>query len=147
MTDETPFAEKLDLAENIEIRPVPEGRKNLRAGLMMLVPTSRAVEVAIRAIPQGHVMSVMELRDELAQLHGADVTCPVTTGVCLRTVAEAAYESLNAGTPIEEIAPVWRVLYAKAPMLKKLSFDPAFIIEQRAHEARSPARNGATHDV
>lgn len=34
-----------------------------------------------------------------------------------------------------EITPVWRVLDAKAPTLKKVTFDPAFMIDQRKRAA------------
>ena len=80
-------------------------------------------------------MTVKELRAELAREHNADITCPVTTGVCLRTVAEAAYEAFAAGIPIAEVTPVWRVLDARSPVLKKASFDPEFILAQHAREA------------
>jgi hypothetical protein len=125
----------LDDPAEIEVRPVPEGRKNLRAGQLMLFPNGRAVAEMIRTIPVGQAMTVKTLRTELAQHYGADITCPVTTGHCLRTVAEAAYESFAEGTPLAEVTPVWRVLDAKAPTLKKVSFDRAFILEQRTRES------------
>ncbi|MGH2562082.1 MAG: hypothetical protein ACRDJH_23735 [Thermomicrobiales bacterium] len=134
MAQETPWAEKLDEPRDIEIRPVAEGRKNLRAGQLMPYPNGRAVDAVIRAIPTGQAMTRKSLRDELARTHGADISCPVTTGICLRIVAEAAYEAFTNGTPIAEVAPVWRVLDPTAPVLKKVSFDPAFILDQRARE-------------
>jgi hypothetical protein len=140
VAQETPWSQQLDSPEESEIRPVREGRKRLRAGLLMLYPNGRAVDAAIRAIPEGETQTVKELREELARAHGADTVCPVTTGIALRTVAEAAYEGICAGSPIEQVTPVWRVLDAKAPTLKKVSFDPAFILEQRAREARSVNR-------
>ena len=136
VTQQTTWAEKLDEPRDIEIRPVPEGRKNLRAGQLMLFPNGRAIDTVLRAIPPGRTMTQKELRTELANRHGADIVCPVTTGICLRTVAEAANEAFTAGHPIEAVTPVWRVLDAKSPALKKLSFDPAFLLDRRAREAR-----------
>ena len=135
MAQASPWADKLDVPRDIEIRPVPEGRKNLRAGQLMLFPNGRAVDAAVRAIPWGQAMTLKELRAELARKHNADITCPVTTGNCLRTVTEAAYEAFAAGTPIAEVTPVWRVLDARFPALKKASFDPGIILEQRSREA------------
>jgi hypothetical protein len=132
---EATWTEQLDVPAAIELRPVPEGRKKMQAGQLMLYPNGRAVDELVRTIPRGRAMTQKELRAELAQKHGADVVCPVTTGICLRTVAEAAYEAYTGGTPIDEVAPVWRVLDAKAPALNKVSFDPAFILDQRAREA------------
>jgi hypothetical protein len=140
VTQEATWSQQLDIPLESEIRPVREGRKRLRAGLLMLYPNGRAVDTALRAIPAGQTRTVSELREEMARAHGADTVCPVTTGIALRTVAEAVYEDLSAGRPIAELAPVWRVLDAKAPTLKKVSFDPAFILEQRAREAGPAAR-------
>jgi hypothetical protein len=133
--EETTWAARLD-AQEIEVRPVREGRKRLRAGQLMLYPNGRAVESVIRTIPEGGTMSRRELLAELARRHGAEITCPVTTGTCLRDVAEAAYEAFAGGTPIAEVAPVWRVLDATSPTLRKVSFDPAFVLDQRARERR-----------
>ncbi len=135
MAQETTWTEMLDEPPSVEIRPVREGRKNLRAGQLMLYPNGRAVDAAIRAIPKGAAMSLKELRAALAAEHAAEITCPVTTAKCLRTVVEAAYEAFSSGTPAEEVTPVWRVLDAKAATLKKISFDPTFILEQRTREA------------
>ena len=51
MAQASPWTDRLDVPEDIEIRPVPEGRRNLRAGLLMLFPNGRAVDAAVRAIP------------------------------------------------------------------------------------------------
>jgi hypothetical protein len=37
------------------------------------------------------------LRRELAQVHGADATCPVSTAIFPRVVAEAAWDDVQAG--------------------------------------------------
>lgn len=83
----------------------------------------------------GQTMTMPEVRAKLSQQYDADVTCPVTTGIFLRIVTEAAYEAFSAGMPIEDVTPVWRVLDAKAPTLKKVSFNPDFILNQRTKEA------------
>ncbi|MEA2514658.1 MAG: hypothetical protein QOJ59_4145 [Thermomicrobiales bacterium] len=118
MTLQTTWAEKHDVPQDAEISPVAEGRRNVRAGQLMLFPNGGAVDAVIRTIPKGRAMTQMELRAALARKLGVEIARPVTSG-----------------TPIEEVAPVWRVLDAKAPTLKKISFDPAFILDQRAREA------------
>ncbi|MGH2618069.1 MAG: hypothetical protein ACRDJC_22805 [Thermomicrobiales bacterium] len=147
MAQETTWAEKLDIPHDSEIRPVREGRETLRAGQLMLFPNGRAVEDAIRGVPTGQTMTLKELRAGLAHAHGAGVTCPVTAGICLRTAAEAAYEAFTAGALIEEVVPVWRVLDAKSPTLKTVSFDPGFVLEHRAREAGQPSGAEASRDV
>ena len=73
-------------------------------------------------------------RAALARKHGAEVTCPVTIGYHLRTVAEAAHEALERGQPEADITPFWRVLDAKAPTTGRLSFGAKFVAERRRRE-------------
>lgn len=130
------WAEKRDAMHEAEVKLVPEGNRMLPTGGRMLIPSGRAIDAAIRAIPVGQTMTMPQVRAELCQQYGADITCPITTGIFLRIVTEAAYEAFSAGMPIDEVTPVWRVLDAGSPTLKKVSFDPDFVLDQRAQEAR-----------
>ena len=71
-------------------------------GQPMLVPTARQDDDFIRSIPKGVEMDVRALRTALAIEHGAQVTCPVTIGYHLRTVAEAANEDLERGMTLND---------------------------------------------
>ena len=129
------WAEKRDAMHEVEVKTVPEGNRMLPTGGRMLIPNGRAIDAAIRSIPEGQTMTMPEVRVKLSQQYGADFTCPITTGIFVRIVTEAAYEAFNEGMPIEEVTPVWRVLDAGAPTLKKVSFSPDFILDQRLREA------------
>lgn len=129
------WAERLVASDGVDIRPVPEGRRGMTPGKSMLYPSARMVDDAIRAIPEGQSITPKELRILLAGRVDADYTCPVTTTMMLRIVAEAANEARQAGMAREEIAPVWRVLDARASALRKLTFDPAWIMAERAQES------------
>jgi len=131
------WAERLADPRRHVVKPAPINIAGMKAGQIMLVPTARQVDAFIRAIPRGRSMGVKALRAALAQANGAEVTCPITTGFHMRTVAEAAWESLASGTPIANITPVWRVLDAGSPTLPKLSFDTAFIRDRRELEGLS----------
>lgn len=120
------------------IRATPRTMSDVIEGQPMLVPTPRQVDDFIRTIPQGRSMSVRELRSGLARRHGADVTCPVTIGYHLRTVAEAANEDIERGMAISEVTPFWRVLDRKTPTTGKLSFGAAFVEQQRRNEGLEP---------
>ena len=98
------------------------------------MPTPRIVEAYIRKIPKGVSVSPQTLRKDLANEYKAEATCPVTTGIFLRIVAEAAYEQHLAGKPLKDLAPFWRVIDEQSPTAKKLSFGTAFLSEQRAKE-------------
>ncbi|WP_027141879.1 hypothetical protein [Mesorhizobium sp. WSM3626] len=107
-------------------------------GQPILVPTARQVNDFIRSIPEGFEMDVRALRTALAIEHGAEVTCPVTIGYHLRTVAEAAKEDFERGMTLRDIAPFWRVLDAKTPTTRKLSFGAEFVATQRKCEGLKP---------
>ncbi len=139
------WTDRLQDARPHQVKPAPIDIAGMKAGQIMLVPSALMVDAFIRTLPRGRSLSARELRAAMAAAHGAEVTCPITTGFHLRTVAEAAWEALAAGTPISHLAPVWRVLPPDSLTLKKLSFDTAFIRQQREDEGldRKPAVNGA----
>ncbi len=135
MADALTWNERLDFPPT-ELRPVREGRfKNITAGQLMLYPNGRTVEIAIRAIPAGETRTLPELRAELSSAHGAAITCPITTAKGVLVAAEAAREAYASGAPLAGLPPVWRVLDESSSILKRISFDPSFLLEQRAREA------------
>ena len=79
-------------------------------------------------------MSPQKIRGDLAVRNQADYTCPVSTGIFLRIVAESAYEELMEGAPTEAVAPFWRAIDPKSPLAAKLTCGPEFIREKRAAE-------------
>lgn len=101
----------------------------------MLIPTPKLIDEYIRQIPEGKIVEPTTLRHDLAIEHGAEVTCPLTTGIFLRIVAEAAYEEYQNGKPVRKITPFWRVIDEKSTTAKKLTFGTMFIKEQREKEA------------
>ena len=135
MADGMTWAERLAASDGVDIRPVPEGRRGMTPGKLMLYPSARMIHDAIREVPEGVTITPKELRALLADRYEAEYTCPVTTTMMLRIVAEASNEARDNGAAIEEIAPSWRVLDAKASALRKLTFDPGWILEERARES------------
>lgn len=103
-------------------------------GVNMLVVTPKLVDAYIHNIPEGVHTSLQQMRKDLAAEHHADYTCPVTSGIGLRIVAEKAYEDYQKGMPLEQITPFWRMIDHKAPIAKKLSFGMDFVTEQRKKE-------------
>lgn len=83
-------------------------------------------------------MDVRALRTAVAIEHGAEVTCRVTTGYHLCTVAEAAKEDLERGMTLSNVPPFWRVLDAGTPIARKLSFGAEFVAAQRKREGLKP---------
>lgn len=105
------------------------------AGAQMLISQPREVESYIRGLAPGTVQTVADMRAALANAHGADISCPISTGIFARITAEAALDDLLAGTPLDSITPFWRVIDPESALAAKLSCGPRFITEQRANEA------------
>ena len=102
------WQEKMDnpnLPKLVEIPP--RMQKRFGTGIM-LIPHPREVDAFIRTVPEGGVITISKIRSALAAQHGADVTCPLTTGIFVWIAAEAADESARAGE--ENITPYWRVV-------------------------------------
>jgi len=74
----------------------------------MLIPRPLDVDALIQTVPRGRLVTVNQLRERLAAEHGADVTCPLTTGIFIRIASEAAEEDRRAGK--SRVTPYWRVL-------------------------------------
>jgi hypothetical protein len=134
MKKKTTWAEKLDSSKRHEVKPAPINIAGMKSGQIMLVPTARIVDDFIRTIPKGVSMDVKTMRAKLARKYKAEVTCPITTGYHLKTVAEAAFEAHQAGAKLREVTPVWRVLDENTPTTKRLSCGASFIINQRTRE-------------
>jgi hypothetical protein len=124
-----------------EVKPAPINIAGMKAGEIMLVPTARIVDTFIRAIPAGRSIDVKTLRQKLARKYKAEVTCPITTGYHLRTVAEAAWEAHQGGAKLSEITPFWRVLDEATPTTSRLACGADFVVRQRKKEKiATPAR-------
>ncbi len=134
---EPTWTERLAASTEVDIRPVPEGRRAMIPGKTMLYPSARIVNEAIRAIPVGQTVTPKELRATMAHQHGAEYTCPVTLSRMLLIVAEAANETHAGGTPLAAVTPVWRVLDGKGSFPKRLSFDLGALLDQRAEEKKA----------
>lgn len=120
-------------SEKFNARTIPEitstERKfaDIPEGAMMLIATPAIIEAYIKEIPAHETRSIADIRKDLAEEYEAEYTCPVTTGIFLRIVAEKNYEQYEKGTPLKDIAPFWRVIDAKSPTAKKLTFETSFL--------------------
>jgi hypothetical protein len=132
------WEEKLHSGRAHEVKPAPMDIAGMKAGEIMLVPSAEIVDAFIRTIPAGASMDVRTLRKKLARKFRAEVTCPITTGYHLRTVAEAAYEAHVQGAKLRDITPFWRVLDAATPTTERLACGAGFVAEQRAREGLAP---------
>lgn len=128
------WAQKMNPHTSARVEVSDRKYADIPLGSKVLIATPTLVEQYIRKLPPNVHTPIMKMRKDLAAEYGADNTCPVTTGIFVRIVAENAYEQYQAGKPLEEIAPFWRMIDMKSPQTRRLSFDSSFLIERRKAE-------------
>lgn len=107
----------------------------IKAGAMLFVATREIIEAYIYSIPAGESRTVHRLRNELARKYNCDATCPVSTAIFIRQVAEKALLELDNGKAINEVAPFWRLVEPDSKIAKKLEIYSNWIRLQREMEA------------
>lgn len=110
----------------------------IKSGSWMFVGTPQIVDAYIRAIPYGETRTIPAMRRQLARRRQCDDTCPVSTAIFVRMVAEAAVEDIAAGVPLSDVSPFWRLISSADNVTHKLAIDPIWIDTQRNYER--PAR-------
>src|SRR5262249_26644297 len=83
----------------------------------MVIPKPLDVDALIRRVPRGRLVTVPQLREELARRSNVDVACPLCTGIFVRIVAEAAAEDRRAGR--KTVTPFWRVISSEGRLNPK----------------------------
>ena len=132
------WVEKRDIKKEPVVKKLDKKFADMHNGEKMLIATPAIVDGFIRQIPEGHQSNLSQMRKDLAAEYHADVTCPVTSGIFLRIVAEAAWEEYQAGRPIKNITPFWRIMDEHSSSAKKLSFGTDFLLTRRIKEKLNP---------
>jgi alkylated DNA nucleotide flippase Atl1 len=101
-------------APHVEVLTVAKGAMFPAGRLLIASPLE--VQEVIRRIPAGRVLRVSDLRAALALKFRADYTCPLTTGIFLRIVAEATHEERGKAGPM---VPYWRVVRDDGELIDK----------------------------
>ncbi len=97
--------DKKDLPKIVELT----GKMKERWGEgRMVVPSPLEVKEIMDSVPEGNLITIAEIRQALAKKHGVEVACPMTTGIFVWIVANAAEEERSEGA--ERITPYWRTL-------------------------------------
>jgi len=87
---------------------VPEKWRKMMGGRRVLVSTPLMADEEIRTVRKGRLITTGQIRRRLANREGADSTCPMTLGIFLRIISEAAEEDRGNGK--KNITPYWRVI-------------------------------------
>jgi len=128
------WAQKVNIDRKPEVEVLDKAFSDMVVGQKMLVATPKVVEDFVRKIPRGTSVDVKTLRTDLAHQFGADNSCPLTTGIFLRIIAEAANEQREQGAALESLAPFWRVVTPKSNTAKKLTFGTEWLEQMRREE-------------
>ncbi|MCA3270328.1 MAG: hypothetical protein INF44_08280 [Thalassospira sp.] len=115
------WVEKRDCGKAPHVTVIDKAFAGIPAGSKLLISSPLEIDQFVRAVPKGRIIEPQEMRRQLATRHQADATCPVSTGIFLRIVAEAALEEHKSGMDLSKIAPFWRVIKQGTPLAKKLS--------------------------
>ena len=124
------WLDKLNEKKEPKIKRIEIDFADIPSGSNMLIATPKIIDKYIKEIGFGKRIDTKTLRKDLAIEHNADYTCPVTTGIFLRIVAEANYEKLHQGKQLDEITPFWRVIEPNSALAKKLTFGQEFLLQQ-----------------
>jgi hypothetical protein len=116
-TSRKTWREKLEKQDHSKIIEIPERMAKRFGTGTMLIPKPLDVDALIRQTKKGKLITVTEIRAKLASDNGADVACPITTGIFVRIAAEAAAEDERNGR--KQVTPYWRVIKADGGLNEK----------------------------
>ncbi len=133
-SEQTPWARKMDATRAAKVVVLEKPFAGIPAGSKLLIATPKILADYLMRIPRGEQRGIVRLRNELARRHRAHATCPVTTAIFLRIVAEHALEELARGVTPETVTPFWRAIEPGSTIATKLSCDSAWLQQLRASE-------------
>ena len=112
MKTKTSWHEKLHKAQDLPRVAKVTGKLSTRwgtkAGDTFVIPAPLEVDELIRRVKRGKLTTIDQMREALANKHGATIACPVTTGIFAWIAAHAAHEAMLAGR--KRVTPYWRTL-------------------------------------
>jgi hypothetical protein len=134
------WTEKLNAPKAPKREVLKKPFAGMPAGTTIFVATPQLIKAKVEAIPRGATRSQADLRRDFAAEQGCATTCPASTSIFLRVVAEAACEAMMAGAAPAEVTPFWRVVEPGSALADKLSCGSEFVALQRAAEGAAPPR-------
>ncbi len=126
------WEEKFNSITAFHIKVLDVDFADMKKGQTMLIATPEIIDGYIHNIKKGTATDIKTMRKDLALKFNTDVTCPVTTGIYTRIVAEKSYNDFLLNK--DKITPIWRIIDPKSLLAKKLSFGIEFITKKRLEE-------------
>lgn len=125
------------------LRPELQPRivRDKRSGESLLLPTPLLVGEVVSAVPRGQVITLSQLRDQLAQRFSAAKTCPLMTGIFAGILAGVVADDL--GQRRKPRWPIWRLVRDDGTLNPKWALDVLYRASMlRAEGLRLTRRNG-----
>ncbi len=112
------FLEKLaDDGDLPRVQPLTGAMRRRHGAGTILLPAASQVDALMRTARKGKLITINQIREALADAHGANMTCPIVAGIHARIAAGAAGELLEAGR--KRVTPFWRCLKAGGVLNEK----------------------------
>lgn len=113
-----PWRQRLAAYKHLpQVKPIPAALVPRLGEGLIVVPSPLDVDAVMRRVPAGQLSTVRALAADLAEAHGAQVGCVVTTGIFATLVARAADEAERSGGTAP--TPYWRTLKADGSLNPK----------------------------
>ncbi len=119
------LADDKDFPRVVEIT----GKMSKRWGTgTLVIPAPGEVDEIMGKVPRGKLITINQIREMVAQKHGATIGCPLTTGIFIGIAARAAEEAAAEGK--RGITPYWRTLKSQGELNEKY---PGGVAAQTVH--------------
>ena len=103
------WKEKLNDSKDFpKVQKIEENQQRMWGEGTIVIAKPIEVDEIMRKVPKGKLITINNIREQLARKHGATIACPITTGIFARIAAGAAEEDLLEGK--KRITPYWRTL-------------------------------------
>ena len=110
------WSDKFKSKPHPEVKIIEKDFWGQKAGDRMLIPSPKLIEDYLNDSLPGKQMDIVQMRRDLAAEQHADFTCPMTTSIFLRIVAEYNLEKMARNE--SEVAPFWRAIDPKSDLAK-----------------------------
>jgi len=113
---------------------------------IVLANPSEVVEI-IKQVPKGKLISILEIRKEIAKQHGIIACCTLTPGIFIMAAANAVEEAGREGRSLD--IPYWRTLKADGFLNPKYPGGQEAhkrLLEQEGHKVLQKGRNFFVQD-
>lgn len=108
-TNRKSWTEKLNDTKDLPkiVKLNAEGAKKW-GGKTMAIPSPIEVNEIMKGVKKGKVITINDIREQIAKKHNTEITCPITTGIFAWISANAAEEERKSGK--KKITPYWRTI-------------------------------------